>query len=120
MRCENCNSELSQCGFEGVDGEPSWDCQLCKARDKITKLESENTVLKGLLPALGKPCVYCGLEDIGKCKIGFPGCAQADDIMAADDELCARVLNEDKAQKELILSLREEIQNLKHNTKLLS
>jgi hypothetical protein len=35
-RCEVCNTELSQCGPQGVDGEPSLDCLVCKLREQLT------------------------------------------------------------------------------------
>jgi transcription elongation factor Elf1 len=34
-RCEVCNNELSQCGVQGVDGEPSLDCLVCKLREQL-------------------------------------------------------------------------------------
>ena len=34
-RCEVCNSELSQCGAQGIDGEPSLDCLVCKLREQL-------------------------------------------------------------------------------------
>jgi hypothetical protein len=34
-RCEDCNSELSQCGPQGLDGEPSMDCLVCKLREQL-------------------------------------------------------------------------------------
>lgn len=34
-RCEVCNSELSQCGVQGLDGEPSLDCLVCKLREEL-------------------------------------------------------------------------------------
>lgn len=53
----------------------------------VEELEKENAVLRGLLPALNAPCVHCGLTDIGRCARGFPGCAQADDLLVADQVL---------------------------------
>lgn len=52
---------------------------------EIARLKQENDMLRSLLPALGAPCVYCGAVDIAKCPSGFPGCAQADDILCGDD-----------------------------------
>jgi hypothetical protein len=34
-RCEVCNGELSQCGVQGIDGEPSLDCLVCKLREQL-------------------------------------------------------------------------------------
>src|SRR5512141_238548 len=80
-----------------------------EAADAIVALERENTILRGLLPKLGAPCVYCGQVDIGKCPRGFPGCAQADDLMCADDEtfksLVAKVNVAESALAEAHLAL---------------
>ena len=65
----------------------------------IEDLERENTILRGLLAKSDKPCVYCGLTEIGKCPHGFPGCARADDIMCADDEVMQRLLAENRRLK---------------------
>lgn len=35
--CEECNTPLSQCGPEGVDGIPTMDCIACKLRDIIAE-----------------------------------------------------------------------------------
>ena len=48
--------------------------------------EAENSTLRALLPKLGAPCGYCGLTEIAKCVHGFPGCPQADDLLAGEDE----------------------------------
>lgn len=45
----------------------------------------ENDHLRGLVGNLKIPCVYCGLENMGECRSGFPGCARADDIMIGED-----------------------------------
>lgn len=64
---------------------------------ELDKLKAENTLLRGLLPAMGQPCVYCGETDMAKCKSGFPGCAQADDLMSSNDETFQRVVKERNA-----------------------
>lgn len=64
------------------------------------RLKAENDTLRRLLPALNAPCVYCGLTDISKCASGFPGCAQADDLMVGDDEVMKRLLEDNKKLKE--------------------
>lgn len=69
---------------------------------EIARLRAENDVLRSLLPKLKAPCVYCGLEEIGRCTSGFPGCAQADDILCGDDETLRRLRDEVKRLKELI------------------
>lgn len=49
-------------------------------------LKKANDILTALLPALGAPCAYCKLTNIAECKLGFPGCSQADDILVGEDE----------------------------------
>lgn len=50
--CEECHFPLSQCGPQGVDGEPSLDCKGCQLRERIDELEeklvSENTTSASL------------------------------------------------------------------------
>lgn len=58
------------------------------------RLTKENDYLRGLIPKLTGKCVHCGLENMGLCKYGFPGCAWADDIMCAEDEVMKRLLRE--------------------------
>jgi len=71
--------------------------------EEIEQLRKENDVLRALLPALKAPCVYCGLTDISKCRSGFPGCAQADDMMCGDDAVLSRLLHENRALKKSCL-----------------
>ena len=40
-RCEVCNSELSQCGVQGLDGEPSLDCLVCTLREQLAAFGNE-------------------------------------------------------------------------------
>lgn len=40
-RCQECNNELSQCGPQSVDGEPSLDCLVCNLRNNITQLTAQ-------------------------------------------------------------------------------
>jgi len=54
----------------------------------------ENTILRGIIAKLPTPCVYCGKQTMSECPSGFPGCAMADDMMAADDEISRRLLDE--------------------------
>lgn len=63
------------------------------------RLKAENDTLRRLMPALNAPCVYCGLIDISKCKSGFPGCAQADDLMVGDNEVMKRLLEDNRKLK---------------------
>lgn len=66
---------------------------------RIQQLEKENTFMRGLVSKLGIPCVYCGLADISKCARGFPGCAQGDDLMCADEEMFKDLLDQNRKLK---------------------
>lgn len=59
--CDNCNDK---------------GCTLCT-------LQKENDILKKKLAESKEPCIYCKLPaaDMGKCKLGFPGCGRADDML---------------------------------------
>jgi transposase-like protein len=48
---------------------------------QLRRDEAENNNLRAALAHSELPCAYCSLpvEDWGKCKSGFPGCARADD-----------------------------------------
>ncbi len=72
----------------------------------------ENNILRGIIAVVNIPCVYCGLDDMSKCEHGFPGCAQADDLLCGQDmawkalveernELRARVEELERDGKEL-------------------
>lgn len=52
---------------------------------ELEELRKENDTLRGLLANSKADCAYCGLKsaEMAKCKRGFPGCARADDMMAA-------------------------------------
>lgn len=74
---------------------PDGSC-ACVARPKVEtneqRLARENDYLRGLVTKCGLPCVHCGLTNMGLCKAGFPGCAQADDMMCADDAMTRELL----------------------------
>lgn len=57
-----------------------------KLKQDLAQATKENDYLRGLLAVSGAPCVYCGLEDKGKCTRGFPGCAWADDVFVAFEQ----------------------------------
>lgn len=44
-RCEDCGGELTSCGKMSYDG-PLPDCLLCKQRETINSLKSENASLR--------------------------------------------------------------------------
>lgn len=75
--------------------------------DELDRLCKENDVLRGLMPALGAPCVYCGEKDISKCARGFPGCPQADDLMIGQDETGKRLIAEHAAMRDTFHTLLE-------------
>ncbi len=62
-----------------------YENELQNKRAAHAETRKENDILRALLPKLKAPCAHCGLEDISKCTRGFPGCAQADDLMCGDD-----------------------------------
>jgi hypothetical protein len=49
-RCEVCNTELSQCGVQGVDGEPSMDCLVCKLREQLAAEREKREQAEGEEP----------------------------------------------------------------------
>jgi len=44
--CEECNTPLSQCGEQGIDGIPTMDCIACKLRNIIAEKDKEIEDLK--------------------------------------------------------------------------
>ncbi len=72
--------------IERVNKEIAKGISTSTKRQELEIVNAENNVLRSLLPALGAPCVYCGLTEIAKCSRGFPGCAQADDILVGEEE----------------------------------
>ena len=54
---------------------------------ELEELRKENDSLRFRLAHGSADCVYCHLPaaDMGKCERGFPGCARADDMMAAPE-----------------------------------
>jgi hypothetical protein len=59
-------------------------------RDRLRK---ENDVLRGMA-ATKMPCHYCGAKTMGECPRGFPGCALADDLMAAEETQFKALMDE--------------------------
>lgn len=80
-----------------TDNAKTYDAARMKAEKERDEARTENDILRAMLPKLGKPCTHCGLTEISKCALGFPGCHQADDLMAG----------EDAAFKALVKRLRE-------------
>lgn len=65
---------------------------------------AENTMLRGVLSRAAIPCLHCGLDDMSRCVLGFPGCDKADDMMLGESEgfqrACARMkAAEEKASR---------------------
>lgn len=75
--------------------------------DELTDLRRENSILRGLLPRLGAACPYCGLTDMSKCVLGFPGCGYADDLMVSGDEHAVGLLKRLR-EAERLLSLAKQ------------
>jgi hypothetical protein len=69
---------------------------------EIERLRRENDMLRGLLPALEASCAYCGLTDMAQCQRGFPGCAQADDLMCSNDETLMRLIADRREAREMV------------------
>ena len=85
--CPRCHDNMS------THWEECWRAHLACAvrevewaREEIVRLDSENTALRGLIAQQDTPCVYCGAATMAECPRGFPGCAQADDLMVLDEQ----------------------------------
>jgi hypothetical protein len=76
--------------------------ELDNLRKENGRLSRENDILRGMIAKLGKSCHYCGIEDISRCVHGFPGCALADDILVADDEVARRLMGQVASAKKVI------------------
>jgi hypothetical protein len=76
-----------------------WADEMAEINKELARLRKENDILRGLLPRLGAPCVYCGLTNMGLCRYGFPGCGLADDLMVSEDETFKRLLDENRELK---------------------
>jgi hypothetical protein len=55
------------------------------------RLHDENDILRGIAAKV-MPCHYCGVDSIGKCPHGFPGCLLADDIAMCDDRMAKELV----------------------------
>lgn len=84
--------------------------------DDIERLKRENTVLRGLVAKLVRPCHYCGLDDMSKCARGFPGCALADDLMCGDDEMARGLIAKVKAAEQGLVANHAKIKALMNKT----
>lgn len=86
-------------------------------KDKV-RAEQENTILRGIVAKMNKPCHYCGKENMAECPSGFPGCALADDIMCGEDQTY-RILNQERmTYKQVILLEITFLEQLKTGTKI--
>ena len=69
-----------------------------RARASEATLREENDCLRAIASKI-MPCHYCGLDDVSKCRSGFPGCALMDDRLGGDE--CANeVVRELRAENE--------------------
>lgn len=73
-------------------------------------LQDENSILRGLVAAQSTPCVYCGLTEMAKCASGFPGCAQADDLICGEDAAFKAVVAERNALRARVAKLEERLE----------
>lgn len=78
-------------GYGGMQDMAACSRQLER---ELAEAKRENTILRGLLPKMPVKCPYCGLDNMGMCKSGFPGCAWADDLMCGEDEAFRNILKE--------------------------
>ena len=58
---------------------------------ELERLRKENDILRGIAAKV-MPCHYCGVDNIGKCPHGFPGCSLMDDVMAAEDCMAKEIV----------------------------
>lgn len=77
----------------------------------IEELERENEFLRGLVASKVMPCHYCGVDTLGKCPYGFPGCSLADDIFIGEQSV-AKAWREkyDKRVAELLEANNREVE----------
>ncbi len=57
-RCEDCNAELSQCGPQDEDGEPTLDCKVCDLWEKLKDERKRITALEAALRPFAKAGEY--------------------------------------------------------------
>lgn len=84
--------------------------------EAIERIWKENNTLRALLPKLEAPCAYCGDSDISKCKLGFPGCSQADDMLVGDCETMRRLLCGNRSAERVVVDARECLRNCLMNS----
>lgn len=73
-----------------------------RARASEAALREENDCLRAIASKI-MPCHYCGLDDVSKCRSGFPGCALMDDRLGGDE--CANeVVREIRAENERLVA----------------
>jgi hypothetical protein len=73
-----------------------------RVKGDLERFRKENDILRGIVANAKIPCVYCGLENMAECKLGFPGCAKADDMMIGDEETARRLISRIKTLETLI------------------
>jgi hypothetical protein len=102
LRAENFTLAAGQCvnatGDEG--GRP-----ICL---EVIRLRAENDTLR-LIATKIMPCHYCGVDELGKCPHGFPGCSLADDMMCGGEPMAfeiQRLRAERDALRELLDAVR--------------
>lgn len=83
------------------------DSDIPQILDEKAELRRENTILRGMVAKLGKSCHYCGITNIAECVRGFPGCALADDLLCADDEVGRTLATENAKLRVLVEPLEK-------------
>lgn len=87
--------------------------ELSEVKQELENLRRENNIIKTILSKAQIPCIYCGLDDMSKCKSGFPGCAKADDLICGEDEVFKRVCEERDQLRAELEQVRKELNERK-------
>lgn len=62
LRCLECGGELSQCGEQGTDGEPTLDCIACRMRDTLRHKDDKICELGRSLKRFLEPGGVCTMR----------------------------------------------------------
>jgi hypothetical protein len=83
-RLDEIEARLAAAQASGAWSEFDRECisDIAWLLSELRSARAENAVLRGIAGKI-MPCHYCGAGDIAKCPHGFPGCALADDMWAA-------------------------------------
>lgn len=84
--------------------------EIDRLRGELDATRRENMLIKGVMPMLNAPCIYCEEANMAKCPQGFPGCSQADDLLVAQDVVGLAIIDELKQFRLGVLTLAEQLQ----------